>query len=889
MNAHLIKATLICLFTIFTSLLIAQNQLPDEVKVSYWAYKKDIKTILSDLNALSNVNISYDDELIKDTRPVQINVKSKSLGYTLKKVLKRTNLTYRIIGNQLVLIKDEFASLLDDNYTISGTIIDSTTREKLIYAHVYIGDGEIGTETNEYGFYTMRVPKGYTSIHCSYVGYPKKSMPIKVTKDMTVNLEIDPSIELNEILIIDSKINKREEVEDATILPIHNLSSMGSFGGEPDIIRFAQIRAGVTSAADGFGGINVRGGSVDQNLILLDGVPVYHSAHSFGLFSIFNPNAIQSAKLIKNGFPANYGGRLSSVLDIRTKDGNKEKFSGSFKFSPPFISSFTVEGPIGSNNNSFIISGRRTIIDPFIKLGSQQYYDVTFQEGSVNYYFYDVNAKLNLQLSPNHRWYFSYYTGNDLFENNRTSTFELFGNELIESNLGSWDWGNTIGNFRWNMILGNSASANVTAYYSKFNFDFFDLNQDNLLTINPIDTISINDAELYTSNIEDIGLKLDFHITPSNLYQAKFGLNYVFHSFGPGLIQVNERRNRFTPLDFITKESITETLENPTLTGSETRLFLENIFTFGKSAINAGLHIAMVNSAGSSTFIVEPRFSSSFNIFGDSYIKLSYSEMDQFMHLLSSSGFGLPNDLWLPSTDRIKPERSRQVSGGFDFGLGNNWRLSMTGYLKKLSNVVADPEGINIEINDNDDWQSFLAVGTGRSSGFEVTLDKPVGRVVTNINYTYSKATRQFDDINSGNEFPFRFDRRHSFNVSTIFKFSSSAEFVANWTYASGIPFSRPTSLLTEELNGIPTYILSIPSRNNARFNPNHRLDLAINLYSKLKNGAFRYSIGVHNAYNNKNPIIVNIVRDETNAQEFEIENWGLIYPIPYISFEMSF
>lgn len=254
----------------------AQAKLPDEAIVSYWGYKKDIKTVLSDLYDQTQINISYDDSLIPKGKKVFINVKSKTLGYALKQVLRGTGLRYKIIGNQLVIVEDEFANLPDKTYTISGIIQDSLTNEKLIYASVYVDDGKVGVESNEYGYYTMKVPKGFQNLHVSYIGYPKYTQPVKIRRDTTINIKINPNILLKEIVIIDQKINRREEIEDAVILPVHNLKSTVSLGGEPDIIRMVQSTAGVTSASDGFGGIHVRGGSVDQNLILMDGVPIYN-------------------------------------------------------------------------------------------------------------------------------------------------------------------------------------------------------------------------------------------------------------------------------------------------------------------------------------------------------------------------------------------------------------------------------------------------------------------------------------------------------------------------------------------------------------------------------------------------------------------------------------
>lgn len=866
-----------------------QSKLPDETIVSYWGYKKELRKVLSDLTEQTKINISYDASLIPKEKKVLVNVKSKSLGYTLNQILRGTGLRYKIIGNQLVIVEDEFGSLLDDEFTISGIIQDSITNEKLIYANVYLGNGNQGVESNEFGYYTIQVPKGNQSLNVSYVGYPQWNLPIKVRRDTVINIKINPNILLKEIVIIDTKIPKREEIEDAIILPVHNLNSMASLGGEPDIIRMVQSMAGVTSAADGFGGIHVRGGSVDQNLILMDGVPVYNPSHTFGLFSIFNPSAIQSAKLIKNGFPARYGGRLSSVLDIITRDGNKQKFGGNIKLNLPIMVSGTLEGPLEKEKSSFFFSGRRTTLDPFIKEGTSFLYDAATQSGSANYYFYDINGKINLQLSDKHRWYFSIYSGTDHFENQKTSSFEEETQTLQEENINQWDWGNTLGSFRWNMILSQKASANLKVYYNQFNFEYFDLDRSSLFRLEPEDTRIVNASSLFISNIEDLGGQIDFQIQPSNHYTTRFGVNFVQHNFNPGSITVDQNRGNTPNPELTDKNSITELLQKDNLSGSETRFHFENIFNFGRSMINAGVHGVLIHTGDQTQFIAEPRFTSSLQLFNGSYFKLSYTMMDQYMHLLSGTGLGLPNDFWLPSTDEIKPERSVQYSGGFDFHLGKSWFFSVIGFRKELSDVITYPEVAPLDVNSQDNWENEVAVGNGTSNGLEVSLVRNVGRFATQINYTYSKSDRLFENINNGDPFPYRFDRRHVVNFNSLLKFSESAEVSINWTYGSGIPFSEPVDLLITDVQGIPQYVPLIPSRNNSRFNPNHRLDVSFNFYSRLERAGIRYSIGVHNLYGQKNALYTDIIRTDSTTSPFARETYFFPGPIPFISIDFNY
>jgi len=402
------------IFTFLASFLTAQSTLPDEVLINYVGKNKTLKEILVELSDKSGVNISYNDDIIPRTEVEPFFVRNKKLGLVLESLLKDTDLKYKIIGNELVILKDEYANL-DDLFTLSGYITDKVTGERLLFANVYDEyERSFGVESNEHGFFSIKLPKGERLVTFSYLGYQKESLNIAMNEDQRMNVELDPRFLLNEVVIIDKYIDPKEEIEDLDVLPVEKLSSMSSLGGEADILGLAQLQSGVSSGADGFGGLHVRGSDVDHNLILFDGVPVYNAGHALGIFSIFNSSVIKNAKLIKNGFPARYGGRLASVLDIRTKDGSIKGFHGDINVGTAAVKG-SIEGPIVKDKVSFILAGRRTTLDPWIKQGSQFWVE---NDGLVNYYFYDLNGKLNFKLGDSQKVTLGWYNGRDRFNRN---------------------------------------------------------------------------------------------------------------------------------------------------------------------------------------------------------------------------------------------------------------------------------------------------------------------------------------------------------------------------------------------------------------------------------------------------------------------------------------
>ena len=443
-----------------TNPLHAQN-LPDEQRVTTEFVEIPLDSALLVLSANSGVGISYDSRIIPPNKRVTLSANQLMLGLALDNVLVGTDISYRIVGNQIVLRKEEVIVQVK-MATISGYLKDADSGEHLVYANASTIEPVYGTSSNEFGYYSLTLPVGVYEIQYSYVGYETYTVDINLTQDVIIDAELSTSALLNEVVILGEIPKESKYSEDFAEMPLEMLSSLPSLAGEPDIIRLAQSRAGVSSQVDGFGGLQVRGGSADQNLILLDGVPVYNTGHALGLFSIFNSSAIKSAKLIKGGFPARYGGRLSSVFDIRTKEGNKNEIKGDAAISPLLIRG-TVEGPIKQGKSSFLLSARRTIIDPWLRPLSRYQFERNREDGQINFFFYDINAKFNAEIGKKHQVYVSLYGGQDKYANEVTGFLDTDAGEIEELDQTDVEWGNIIGTVRLTSNYNNKTCLLYTS------------------------------------------------------------------------------------------------------------------------------------------------------------------------------------------------------------------------------------------------------------------------------------------------------------------------------------------------------------------------------------------------------------------------------------------
>lgn len=771
--------------------------------------------------------------------------------------------------------------------TISGYVKDAETGETLIGANIYDSQSKKGTVANEFGFFSLSLPKDSVHLNISFIGYQTQHHPIYLKSNIQLNISLLTNSALDEVMVT-ARENEAENTQMSVInIPMQKVKSLPVLLGEQDIIKTIQLLPGVQSGSEGASGLYVRGGGPDQNLILLDGVPIYNASHLFGFFSIFNADAINNVKLIKGGFPARYGGRLSSVLDISMKDGNMKKISG--EGSIGLISSkFTLEGPIIKDKTSFIISGRRTYIDalaqPLIRWNDK---NSNFGENksrtTAGYYFGDLNAKINHIFSPTSRLYLSGYYGLDKFYQNNEATYHREDGIEESKDKSSIQWGNKIVALRWNKIIQPKLFLNTTATYSQYKFGLYQENE--FSNQNPVESISSNYASEYTSGIRDWTGKLDFSYLPNNKHSIRFGAGNTYHTFTPGASQEKLNDNDVNVLN-INKGSNSQY-------SHEHWIYAEDDWKItARLKINVGLHLSGFSAKEKWYFSPEPRISGRFMLSEQSSIKASYSRMSQNLHLLTNPTIGLPTDLWVPATELVPPEYSDQVALGYSHSFKKGIQLSVEGYYKEMQNLIAYKEGASF-LGTLTDWQDKVNIGNGNSYGLEVLLEKKLGKTTGWIGYTLSRSNRQFDELNFGKAYPYKYDRRHDISIAITHKFNQKVDVGIVWVYGSGYA----TTLAKQKYNGTQTMSNSfdnyltpidhIEERNDYRMPSYHRLDIGINFHKQKKRHTRTWSFGLYNAYSRQNAYFLYFGSDENDDLKL---NQVSIFPIiPSVSYQIKF
>lgn len=753
-------------------------------------------------------------------------------------------------------------------FTISGTVTDVYNGETMIDASIYVPKLHKGTTSNTYGFYSLSLPPGTYEVVYSFVGYEPYTVEVVLDKDQRFDVLLK-GLELMEVELVEKVTTQiQEKTQMSTIdLPMEAVEKLPVFMGERDILKTAQLLPGIQSGNEGTSGLFVRGGSPDQNLILLDGVPVYNANHLFGFFSVFNPDAISSVSIMKGGFPARYGGRLSSVIDVRMKEGNMREFEG--EFSAGIIATkIAVQGPIKKDTTSYIISARRTYIDALI-----QPFLYSIEGVNAGYFFHDVNAKINHKINREHRIYASAYFGKDKAYNR-----ESYGDgELYRAGL---EWGNLTSALRWNWQVSDRLFSNVTLTYSNYEMavGFEEIWED--------EGERYQYEYEYSSGIRDWALKYDLDFIPNPNHYFRVGGNYIYHTFNPGvnLFKADENGQGQT----------VETGGDKIYSG-EYYLYAEDDWVLtSRLKANVGIHYSGFSTQGKNYQSVQPRISARYLITDDLSFKASYVQMAQYIHLLSNSGIGLPTDLWLPSTQRIEPQLSQQFAVGFAYSFSKEFEISLEGYYKDMRNVIEYKDGASF--GGGEDWEDQIEVGDGWAYGAEIFLQRKFGKFTGWLGYTLSWSWRQFDNLNGGDPFPYRFDRRHDISFAGTYEFNELRDIGVVWVYGTGnavsLPiatFQAPNQPLDNNPYGYWGELNFYDERNGYRMPAYHRLDISYNTRRYYDNGALRtWSFGVYNLYNRQNPFYL-YFQDRDFDDTNELYQISLFPLMPYVSYNLKF
>ncbi len=899
--------TLTISFIFFITLAFGQRSISD--RVTYAATDLNLSEALILLSMESEINIAFSNSILPPDVRINIVADREPFKMILKDILLGTNLSFKMVSGQVILFRDNTQKV--ESISFNGYIEDADTGEKLVGANIYNPNNAYGTDSNEYGYFNFYgVPK-MDSIFISYLGY--ETQKFLVTKDESQNLVIRLKPSLLETVVVTAD----DQTEDFLKRPksgvdrldLSKLQNVISIGGEPDIFQAAYQLAGINTGADGVGGLHVRGGNLDQNLILLDGAPIYRPEHAIGILSVFNSDAIRSAKIYKGNFPSKYGGRLSSVLDIQTKEGNNQEYSGKVSLGL-LTAKASFEGPIIKDKASFFVSYRRSLTDLYVPKITETIAERDSVNGFSNYFFYDLNAKANIQLSKSDRLYFSYYEGRDDFTNSRAqpsfiNSFQTINGDVLtgtfrESNQEELSWGNRMASVRWNHIFGDRIFANTTAYYT--NYDFFsreEFRSEGIYDTGRNDLILIEGQ--FSSRVNDQGIRTDIEFLQSDRLNFKFGGGLIKHQLSPGSSQAVANLidiPTFQLADSLV--SLRDSLELFEINTTESFAYYETGISLNRQLyLTLGLHARHWKVEENEGENIEdyqhtsilPRVSLDYQMNDAISFSASYLEMVQYMHLLTKADIGLPGDIWVPATENVAPETARHVQIGTQIDLKKGWGFSVTAYYKEFNNLVEFLGGDSTLVINALNYESNVTQGTGVSKGIELSASKDGDKFNANMNYTLSKTDRQFDALNEGRVFPYRFDLRHMLNIGGVYHFNKKWSATINWIYNSGINLTIPIAQYGVPspfpIPPIETIIFS--DRNEQRLSSNQRLDIGVNYNHDGERFKHKLSMGIYNVYNHTNPIYYKVRRNPLDRSEFQFVSVSLLPITPSLSYSVSF
>lgn len=784
--------------------------------------------------------------------------------------MKTTQSTKQLILFFLLLLCCSF-HVYAQKYTISGYVEDRSNGEELIGVTVYVQEIANGAVTNAYGFYSLSLPPGEYHLTFTYVGYSAVEKVVTLDDEsLQLNVSLSEEAEqLQEITVTGERedVNVRDISMSKVEIDVAQMKKLPSLFGEPDIIKTIQMQPGIISAGEGTSAYYVRGGSADQNLILIDEAPVYDPSHLFGMFSVFNSDVIKDSELYKGGIPAQYGGRLSSILDVRTKDGNDQQFAATGGIGT-MASRLMVEGPIQKGKSSFLLSGRRSYIDVFQRMSSDE--DVS---GNL-VYFYDINAKISLKSSNKNRYFLAGYFGRDNFS---------FG-----SDLAGFDWGNATVTFRWNHLFNEKLFSNTSVILSKFDYKLF-----------------IDDEAQgfdWTSGLQQAQTKFDFTYFFNPRYELNVGYHVAFQRFAPAKIEPNN------------EGSIYETVELENMYGFDHALYADLQQNLSdRLALRYGIRYSLFQNVGdteirkyedqtnniSPTYTtihydeleliksfhnLEPRFSARYMLNQSSSIKLSYNRTAQNIHLISNSTVPVPFNTWQPSSPYLNSQKADQIAGGwFKNFKDNEYQFSAEVYYKWMYDLPVIADNANIFFNFN--LPTEFRPGDATSYGLELYLLKSKGPLQGSVSYTLSKTEYDIPGVNQDQPYPANYDRRHNINLAGVYELNDKFTFGLNWVYGTGRPITIPSGKYN--FDGYSVDLIS--KRNGYQLPDFHRMDASLTINPrKNKNRKWKSSwvISVYNVYNRKNAFTIYtrlLQDDEGNIIDPDVKEARMVYLFPFL------
>lgn len=837
-------------------------------------------TVLELLEAFSEqsgIFLGYSSGNLDTSQAIVFTGNEKTASDYLLAILQNQDIRIKQKKDKVLLIPYKRKRLL--TYTLSGYVREKGSQESLISASVSIPEIGKGVYSNAYGFFSISLPPGKYRARISYIGYQDRLVTLNLDKDQFLDISLEPDFSLEEVLILaEEQEEPLRSISTQEIRP-DKLEALPMLLGQRDVVKQMQLLPGVQSMNEGISGLVVRGGNPDQNLMLLDEVPIYNPSHSLGLFSVFYGDAIQKSTIMKGAFPADVGGRLSSVVDVRMKEGNKETFHGDV--STGFLTgTIRLEGPIRrkKGKTSFHLSARRTLLDLLTNSIQLRLRALQVIPTFVTYHFQDINLKINHQFSPNTQLYFSTYAGNDRFRMERfqhDAAGNATDNPLSNTFL---NWGNRLVSLRLNQVLGAKWFLNATVHISNYDYLYSNYIQNPLSNISS-DSIVGGPLLFSQSQIQDVSTKVAVDYYPNPNHQIKMGLGYIEHRYSPSFLYYLEEDSLIDgiPADLVEDKTFAD----------EGFLYLQDSWTIRPNLhLRAGLRITAFLVSKASYIVMQPRISLAWQVRPAHRFGLSFSNMVQFSHLLTTPGIGLPSDLWVPSTNTIRPQQANHFNVSYSFRPDNTWRLHVEAYYKQLDNLLDYQQDLSFQTRDpNENWEDLVTVGRGWGYGLETQIKKQGGKTTGWLSYSLGRSMRQFDGINEGKPFPYRFDRRHDISLNVVHKPSSRREFGLVWIYATGQALTLGQERFAALLSPVP--IIPTGPRNGYRAPAYHRLDISVSFHKDKKRGIRTWVFGLYNVYNQQNPLFLRFREDPFG--ELQLYQQSLLPLIPYATYRFRF
>jgi outer membrane receptor for ferrienterochelin and colicin len=847
------------------------------------AQTKTVSTVREQMELvqkLHHVNFVYDSSLNLDIVYQGRSILKLNLEASLQELFGTTDIKWEL-RNKYVLLKKR------SKFTISGYVLQKNG-EPLINATIRDVESKIGTLSNEYGFFSLTLLEGKHTLRITYIGFGEKVESVDLNRNIPLKVYLKEDYSLDEVLVVgdlNSPINTTQTGKVS--FNAHDLRTEYALFSSPDVVKTLQSLPGVASGTEMLSGLYVHGGNNDENLFLLDGTPLYQVSHLGGLFSAFNTDIIKNIDFYKSGFPARYGGRLSSVVDVRTNDGDLKEYHGTFSMGL-LDGRIQYEGPIIKNRTSFNIAMRRSWLEAF-SAPAFYFRNKSNSDDKITgkYAFHDINAKLTHYFSDISKVYISFYTGNDMLKINNKQIFNDYtedsDEELYRTNF-NLQWGNATTAIHWNYRLSPKLFVNITGVYSRSRSSFDYKKEEQFL--NEGEVMRLTSVERYNrSIIDDAGYRLEFDYRPGASQHIRMGSNYLFHAFHPQSRILNE---------YSGNEMQVDTLRNSSYhfyRGHEFTLFAEDDIALGREwRLNIGIHYTMFKVTDKTYHDVEPRAAIRYLLNEHTALKLSYTEMSQFMHLLSSTYLNFPTDYWVPSTSNIHPMRSRQFAAGLYMRLPYQVNLSVEGFYKTMNHIL-EYDGKNQLAPSVENWEADVKRGKGRAYGVELALSRHVLKTSMNFSYTLSWSKRKFDDIYRG-WYANKFDNRHKINISVRHQLTQQIEAYAAWNYHSGNKITVPSQYIESPalpgINGKKPGQWVYEEPNNATLPAYHRLDLGVNFRKVTKRGFERiWNISIYNAYCRMNVLYAKV--DDLSAGKFTSKATGVFPIIPSFSYTLKF